>query len=88
MTDFRVEHEIYEALTIASEVVCELRCPSVWKTGQRPPHSEECKKVHAARSAWMDHCSHQDLIAAGGLPADESPGSSSPLSSPNLGSEQ
>lgn len=65
--------EIYEALTIAAEAVCEIRCPSKWKTSEPQPHSEECKKVRAARSAWMDHCSYQDLIASGGLPKDEGP---------------
>lgn len=62
-----MEQQIYEALTIAADVVCELKCPSVWKTGEPQPHSEECKKVRAARSAWMDHCSYADLIASGGI---------------------
>ena len=62
-----MEQQIYEALTIAADVVCELKCPSVWKTGEPQPHSEECKKVRAARSAWMDHCSYADLIASVGI---------------------
>lgn len=65
------EGQIYEALTIAADAVCEIRCPSKWRTSEPQPHSEECRKVKAARSAWMDHCSYADLIASGGLPAAE-----------------
>lgn len=66
-----MEQQIYDALTLGAETVCELKCPSVWKTGEKQPHSEECKKIKAARSAWMDHCSYADLVASGGLPAAE-----------------
>jgi hypothetical protein len=83
-------HQILEALTISADVVCDLNCTSVWKTGEKQPHSDECKKVRAARSAWMDFLSYGDLIASGGLPADESPALSSHppqsvLSSQNVG---
>ena len=50
-----MEQQIYEALTIAADVVCELKCPSVWKTGEPQPHSEECKKVRAAQTEWPTH---------------------------------
>lgn len=66
-----MEQQIYDALTVAVEAVCESRCPSKWRTKDPQPHSEECRKVKAARSAWMDHCSTLDLIASGGLPAAE-----------------
>ena len=62
-----MEQKIYEALTIAAEAVCELKCSSVWKTGEEQRHSDECKKVRAARSAWMDYCSTLDVIASGGI---------------------
>lgn len=65
------EQQIYDALTLGAEVVCELKCSAVWKTGEKQPHSDECRKMRAARSAWMDHCSYQDLIASGGLPTNE-----------------
>lgn len=63
-----MDDQVYEALTIAAEIVCSMKCPSRWKTSEgRPPHSDECKKVRAARSAWMDHCSYADLQASGGI---------------------
>ncbi len=62
-----MEQEIYDALTAGAEAICEFKCPSVWKTIEPQPHSDECKKARAARSAWMDHCSTLDLIASGGL---------------------
>lgn len=66
-----MEQQIYEALTIAAAAVCEARCPSKWKTTDPQPHCDECRKVKAARSAWMDHFSYADLAASGGLPAAE-----------------
>jgi hypothetical protein len=62
-----MEQQIYDALTIAAELVCDAKCPAVWKTAEKQPHSDECKKIKAARSAWIDHCSYMDLVASGGI---------------------
>lgn len=69
-----LQTQIYEALTLGAKRTCELTCQSVWKTDERQQHSDECKRLKAARSAWMDHCSTLDLIASGGFePAMTSP---------------
>lgn len=34
-----------ETLEKAHEHVCSLLCPSVWKTGERPPHSDLCQGI-------------------------------------------
>jgi hypothetical protein len=65
-----LELQIYEALREGAVAVCDLKCPSVWKTGDLQPHSKKCKEVHAALSAWIDHCSYADLIASGGFAND------------------
>lgn len=62
-----MEQQIYDALTAGAEAICEIKCPSKWTTAEGQPHSDECKKARAVRSAWMDHCSMLDLIASGGI---------------------
>jgi hypothetical protein len=40
--------ELLAALKTVADDVCGMACPSVWKTGQRPPHSNKCEQVRAA----------------------------------------
>ena len=37
--------ECRKVLKDAGESVCSLQCPSTWKTGSEPPHSELCKRI-------------------------------------------
>ena len=39
-----------EALESVAEDVCSYLCPSTWKTGHKPPHSEKCRNLTAALS--------------------------------------
>lgn len=45
------ERRLHEALELSAVDTCSLHCPSTWKTGNNPPHSEKCRKVRAALSA-------------------------------------
>lgn len=40
--------DLLAILKDAQEDTCSLHCPSVWKTGERRPHSEKCQRVGAA----------------------------------------
>ncbi len=40
--------DLLATLKEAQEDTCSLHCPSVWTTGQRPPHSEKCQRISAA----------------------------------------
>lgn len=40
--------DLIATLRQAREDTCSLHCPSVWKTAERPPHSERCQAVEAA----------------------------------------
>ena len=40
--------ELLVALKASVDSFCSYRCPSVWKTADGRPHSEQCKANHAA----------------------------------------
>lgn len=39
--------DLEAALLKAQESVCSLLCPSQWKTGERPPHHQQCQDITA-----------------------------------------
>ena len=41
----REREQLYTLLAMAQADVCSLHCPSVWKTAERPPHSERCRAI-------------------------------------------
>lgn len=60
--------DIIQALHQAQEDTCSLHCPSVWKTDERPPHSERCQAVSAAIAKLQQHenevfLMYQDFLA-------------------------
>jgi hypothetical protein len=40
-----ITRELVEALEGAQEDTCSTLCPSEWRTGHRPPHSEKCQNI-------------------------------------------
>mgnify|MGYP000688627011 CR=1 FL=1 len=54
MADIRNAHlfaaapDLLTQLKLAHEDVCSLRCPAVWASGDRQPHSDLCVAIRAA----------------------------------------
>jgi hypothetical protein len=42
---FKRRVDLEAALLKAQEQVCSMLCPSIWKTGERPPHSQQCQDI-------------------------------------------
>jgi len=56
MADLKEERDILrECLVLAAPIVCSMECPSTWKTGEKPPHSDLCKAITCALAATADY---------------------------------
>lgn len=47
----RLSPNLYEHLKLAHPEFCSKRCPSVWKTGEQPPHHPDCQAMRATLDA-------------------------------------